>query len=393
MNAIPRSTETGSSCASIKVGDRFEVTIEDVAFGGEGVARREGFVVFVPFVLLNELVEVEVVEVKRRFARARLIQVSRASADRVTPVCPYFAACGGCQYQHASYATQLQMKFKQVSSIMGRIARLSDPPIDAVIPCPRPYNYRNRIMVRSHWNRPKQGLDIGFLRCDSRLVEDIESCSIAEPALNEKLSEVRRHPPPKGGLKVELRVMPDNWELPRDSFFQNNFYLLPELVATVRRKLESSAARYLIDAYCGVGFFSVELADLVDRFVGVESDPRAVAAARRNAAARGRFNGDYIEGRTEDCLESVMQQFPAAETALILDPPRRGCLASTLDFIGQTRPLQVLYISCHPATLARDLRILTEQAGYRLERVTPLDLFPQTQHVECVTDLRLRKSQ
>src|ERR1041385_8631703 len=243
----------------LQLGHRLIVEIADIAFGGEGVARVEEFVVFVPFVLVGEEVEVEVTEVKKRFARARLVQVLKASPQRVAPACRYFGECGGCQYQHIEYAAQLELKRKQIADLFERLGGCSRDAVAPVIPCPQPYGYRNRIMIRSQWDKFKQGLNIGYIRADSRLVVDIEECPIAEPALNAEIQRVRAHPPPKGGLKVVLRIPPEEWFVPPDSFFQNNFFLLPKLLETVRETLKHAATGHLIDVYCGVGFFSLEL--------------------------------------------------------------------------------------------------------------------------------------
>jgi tRNA/tmRNA/rRNA uracil-C5-methylase (TrmA/RlmC/RlmD family) len=257
-----------------------------------------------------------------------------------------------------------------------------------VIGCPTPYGYRNRIMIRSQWDKFKQGLNIGFIKADNRLVVDIEKCVIAEPAINEQITHVRQHPPPKGGLKVVLRIPPADWEVPADSFFQNNFFLLPRLVETVRDTFRRSGNRFVIDAYCGVGFFGIELADLSAGFVGVEIDKRAIISARRNMTRRGISHGEFIEARTEEILPELLRRFSAAETTLILDPPRTGCPPETLEVLRQSGLKQIIYISCHPATLARDLNILCSDHVFDLEKVVPLDMFPQTQHVECVADLR-----
>jgi tRNA/tmRNA/rRNA uracil-C5-methylase (TrmA/RlmC/RlmD family) len=391
--APPRNSEAksqGETAPSMTVGDKLILTVHDIAFGGEGVARLDEFVIFVPFVIVGEVVEAEVTEVKRRFARARLLKVLRASPLRVMPACQYFGDCGGCQYQHVDYATQLELKRKQIADLFERVGGFSPAVVAPVIPCPRPYGYRNRIMVRSQWNKVKQGLNIGFLRADNRLVVDIEECKIAAPALNQQLQQVRAHPPAKGGLKVVLRVAPENWEVPRDSFFQNNFFLLPKLVEVARERLAGSGARFLVDAYCGVGFFSVQLADLVEWFAGIELDAPAVKAARRNAARRQRGNGEFLLGRVEDWLPGLLARFSAEQTAILFDPPRTGCPAASLASVRQARPAQVLYVSCHPATLARDLNILCAGDVFKLKSVVPLDMFPQTQHVECVADLRQR---
>ena len=370
-------------------GQRVILTITDIAFGGEGVGRLEQFVVFVPFVVLGEEVEAELTEVKKHFARARLIRVIQPSPDRVTPQCRYFGECGGCQYQHIDYPRQLELKHKQIADLFERIGGFPKGVVSPVVPCPQPYHYRNRIMIRSQWNKPEQKLNIGFIRADSRLVVDLDECQIAEPALNEQIRHVRANPPPKGGLKVVLRIPPEDWQVPRDSFFQNNFFLLPRLVETVRDRLRDAGSRFLIDAYCGVGFFGIAAGDLVESFLGVEVDHQAIKSARVNALKHGRTNGEFLEGRAEELLPDMLQRFDAAKTTILIDPPRTGCPPVGLESLRQNRPAQVLYVSCHPATLARDLNVLCADGVFELRNVTPLDMFPQTQHVECVADLRL----
>ena len=375
---------------SLKLGDKINLAIHDLAFGGEGVGRVDEFVVFVPFVITGETVEAEITEVKKNFARAKLLRVVTPSPERVAPECRYFGACGGCQYQHIDYAAQLRFKHKQITDLFERVGKISREVVAPVLPCPSPYGYRNRIMIRSQWNGPAKKLEIGFIRTDNKFVEDITECKIAEPALNEQITHVRANPPPKGGIKVVLRVQPENWEVPRDSFFQNNFFLLPKLIETVREFLQAGGARHLIDLYCGVGFFGIEAAGVVDSFVGVEYDQLAIAAARKNAASRKINNGEFVAAKVEEILPELLQKFSAEKTAVILDPPRKGCWPETLELLRQTRPAQIIYVSCHPATMARDLNILCADGVFELACVQPLDMFPQTQHVECVADLRRR---
>jgi len=403
----------------LKIGDQFTLTVHDIAFGGEGVGRiqvtsdewrvtrnstesaanldtrhpsPDTFVVFVPFVLVGEVVEVEIREVKKNFARARLLRVVQPSPERVEPACRYFGACGGCQYQHVEYAAQLRLKQKQIADLFEHIGKFPRAAIEPVVPCPQPFGYRNRIMIRSQWNKPEQKLNIGFVRWDSGLVEDIEECQIAEAALNQEIRRVRQHPPPKGGLKVVLRIPPENWDVPPNSFFQNNFFLLPKLVETVREFLRTGGARHLVDLYCGVGFFSIELADAVESFVGVEYDQRAIQSARHNAAARNLGNGRFMAATVEEVLPELLDRFSPPMTTVVLDPPRKGCLPRTLQFLREMKPAQIVYVSCQPATMARDLNVLCGSDVFKLVRVRPLDMFPQTQHVECVADVRAGQS-
>ncbi len=155
--------------------------------------------------IVGETVEAEITEVKKNFARAKLLRVEKSSPERVAPECRYFTQCGGCQYQHIDYATQLQFKHKQISDLFERVGKIPADKIAPVIPCPQPYGYRNRIMIRSQWNGPAKKLVIGFIRADNKFVEDIEECKIAEPAISEQIKHVRANPPPKGGIKIVLR--------------------------------------------------------------------------------------------------------------------------------------------------------------------------------------------
>ena len=370
-------------------GQRLRLEITDLAFGGEGVGRVGEFVVFIPFTAPGDVVEAKLTEVKKSFGRAELVKIITGSSERVTPKCTYFGECGGCQYQHIDYAAQLRWKHRQISELFRRVGGFDPSVVQGVIPCPNPYHYRNRILVRSQWNKPAQKLNLGFMRTDCGLVCDIESCAIAEPSLNEAITQWRRNPPPKGGIKTVLRMEAPGWEVPEHSFFQNNFLLLPELVRVVKERLRNHGAQHLVDAYCGVGFFSIEVADAVESFVGVELDAPAIRAARRNQESRGIRNGSYVAGDTDQVLPSLLAKWNPSQTAVLLDPPRVGCRPPSLEVLRRTGPGQILYVSCHPATLARDLKILCADGRYRLETVIPLDMFPQTQHVECVADLRL----
>lgn len=356
------------------------------------MARANGLVVFVPFVAVGETVEVEITERKPQYARARLLRVIEPSPDRVAPACPHFGRCGGCQYQHLGYEAQLRIKHKQVADLLHRIGGFNPAVVAPIIPCPQPYGYRNRIMVRSQWNKPERRMNVGFLRWDCGLVEDVKECKIADPAINQQLQKVRASPPPRSGLKVSLRIPPNDWVVPPDSFFQNNFAMLPKLVQVVREALQRSRTPYLVDLYCGVGFFGIELAAFVKAFVGIEYDRRAIEAAQKNAARRQVHNGEFLSGRVEDLLPAVLTRFPADQVTLIVDPPRKGLTPEAVRCLRDASAVALVYVSCHPATLARDLRALCAHDAYRLQQVTPLDMFPQTQHVECVAELRRQTS-
>lgn len=392
---FPQSTpEIGK--AFLKPGDQLTLTVEDLAFGGEGVCRvqdpscpNESFVVFVSFVIPGEKIILEITEVKKQYARGKLLKVLEVSAERVKPRCKHFGICGGCQYQHISYEAQLRYKQKQIQDIFQRIGGFPESKILPVLPNPSPWNYRNRIMIRSQWNKIIQGLNIGFIRHDCGLVEDIHECQIVEPELNNLIEHVHQNPPPRGGLKVVLRKEPEGWQVGKDSFFQNNFYMLPGMINTLRDCVQDSGVNYLFDVYCGVGFLGIELASQIKSLIGIEIDKQAILAANVNARKHGVENAEFVSGTAEEVLPELINRYPAEDSCVILDPPRRGCHSSIMTLLREIKPRQILYVSCHPATLARDLKNLCYEGLYTLRQIQPMDMFSHTQHVECAADLRL----
>ena len=389
MNESIELTEKTEKNTRPEVGQIVKIKIDNIAFGGEGVGRIEDFVVFVPLVIEGEEVEAKIIEVKKSFARGELVKIIKPSKIRINAECEYFGDCGGCQYQHISYDEQLKIKQKQITDLFNRIGGFSQDKVAPVIACPQKFNYRNRILIRSQWNGKAKKLLVGFRKRNSHWVVEINNCKIAEPALNKQIPEVRENPPKRGGIKINLRVTPEDWSVPDHSFFQTNFFILPKMVAQVRKIFKSNDSEYLIDTYCGVGFFAIELANLTKRFVGVESDKLAIKAAQENSIKFGATNGEFIDGRTEDLLPELLKKFSPNKTSVLLDPPRKGCAPSAIEQLRKVKPSQIIYISCHPATLARDLNILCSEGVYKLERVYPIDMFPHTQHIECITDLRL----
>ncbi len=389
MNESIEPTEKTEKNTRPEVGQIVKIKIDNIAFGGEGVGRIEDFVVFVPLVIEGEEVETKIIEVKKSFARGELVKIIKPSKIRINAECEYFGDCGGCQYQHITYDEQLKIKQKQIIDLFNRIGGFSQDKVAPVIACPQTFNYRNRILIRSQWNGKAKKLLVGFRKRNSHWVVEINDCKIAEPALNKQIPEVRENPPKRGGIKINLRVTPEDWSVPDHSFFQTNFFILPKMVDQVRKIFKSNDSEYLIDTYCGVGFFAIELANLTKRFVGVESDKLAIKAAQENSIKFGASNGEFIDGRTEDLLPELLKKFSPNKTSVILDPPRKGCAPSAIEQLRKVKPSQIIYISCHPATLARDLNILCSEGVYKLERVYPIDMFPHTQHIECITDLRL----
>jgi len=384
---------------ALQPGQRLELDITTVAFGGDGIGRSDNFVIFVPFVIAGERVEVQIVEVKKRFATADLIRVITPAASRVAPRCPYYANCAGCQYQHMDYAHQLEMKRAQICDVFERIGRIKEPPIAAVVGSPRQYHYRNKLVVHGP-GKP------GFWTQRGRSIINIEQCPIAREEVNAKLAEVAQQSLDNVHLTIRTNsagevttfiqatptqqitevVLGQTLTAPLASFFQVNREVIELALEHVREIFARSGCRTLVDAYCGVGLFALHLADLADHVYGIEYDAAAITAANANAEQRGLQNYDFYPGQTERLLYYTQRQCNLDETCLILDPPRSGCGRAVLKTLREQKPRKIIYISCAPPMLARDIKELLK-AGYRLEGVTPFDMFPQTQHCEAVAEL------
>ncbi len=375
------------------------VSVEDVAFGGDGVARIEGLAVFIPFALEGETVSIEITEVKNRYARARLRSVLQPSPARTAPVCDIYGVCGGCQYQHIDYKRQLVIKQQQVEALLARIGNWPDAPVRPIIPS-APWHYRNRITLQG----PGAPSYVGVAH-DERI--PVANCPIAHQALNEALQTWRgaHQEGLRAAERLVLRLNNDgqavvvsqgatrlspqsvlgvSFEVPAQSFFQVNAGVADRLVREVLDAIRASGARVLVDGYAGAGVFGVLAAPELDAVWCIERDAAAVRAGRRNARQAGATRLRYVTGRVEDHLASVLQRLKASYTAVLLDPPRAGCPPAVWNALLRLRPRTVLYVSCAPDRLARDVRRLRDH-GYRGVYIQPFDMFPQTAHIEVLT--------
>ena len=344
------------------------VTVSDVAFGGKGVARHEGKVFFIPFTAPGDVVNVRVTRNKKKFAEAEALEIVTPSPDRVVPKCHWFGHCGGCAYQHIAYPAQLTLKHQQVEQTLRRVGQLNEVPMRPIIPSPEHYEYRNRIKVHVE-NR-----QVGFYAHASHELVPISRCDIAKQGVNAVLHDLRRAGPRDGDYTLVA-------EAERGRFFeQTNDAVAAELLSVVEALLPA-ARELLVDAYCGAGFFAHRLAPKYTSVVGIEENEFAIDHAKRAAAANERF----IVGDVAEHLAAVLAPATPATTTVLLDPPATGLTPRVLDHILASAPATVLYVSCNPSTLARDLAALIPT--YRLKSVTPLDMFPQTAEVEVVAEL------
>jgi 23S rRNA (uracil1939-C5)-methyltransferase len=343
--------------------------IDDVAFGGRGVGRLNGKVMFVPFAIPGEQVTARILRTRKNFSDAELISVNEPSRDRVESKCPYFGRCGGCAYQHIHYGRQLTIKRDQVEQVLRRIGKIDPVPLQPIVSSPLHYGYRNRIRVHA-----RNGA-VGFFAWEKSEIVDIAFCPISTESVNSRLRDLRSKPLGDGHYTVM------DAESSSTFFTQTNPSVADELLALVHRTVARDHS-LLIDAYCGAGFFAKHLRELFTEVIGIEENENAVNQSRNNAAP----NEKYICGDVGRHLINVLGQAEAMETTLLLDPPSSGVSARVVDAIFSNAPAEILYVSCNPATLARDLAILCRI--YSLVAVTPLDMFPQTAEIEVVAHLR-----
>ncbi|MDI6725845.1 MAG: class I SAM-dependent RNA methyltransferase [Smithellaceae bacterium] len=390
----------------MKTGELREIEIGSLAYGGSGVGRTDGQVIFVPHTAPGDLVLVEVTEVKDRFLRGRIREISGPSLDRAEPLCKSYGKCGGCHYQHLGYDRQLHWKQVQVKDALARIGGLVDPPLAPIIPSPMSCHYRGK--AEFHVTKgPAASLHLGFHQGESNWLVEIDRCEIAEESINRALRRLRQDIgagkipslPPRlpiwssaegEGLictnakrTVARQVKDKILSVPAAGFFQANVFLVERLVELVAELCSLEGTETVVDCYCGSGLFSLFLADRAGRLFGIESDSVALALARRNLERAGYpdavfFAGDVGRSLTEHFLREGIKT-----DVLVLDPPRPGLAKEVMAGIFSLQPRRLVYISCNPATLARDIRHLTA-GGYLLRSVHPLDMFPQTAHIEVV---------
>ena len=355
-----------------------DVRIEDIAFGGKGVGREEGKAVFVPYTIEGEIISAEIVREKKQFAEAELVEVKTSSPYRVTPECPYFGRCGGCTYQHIDYEHQLAIKWRQVRDVLQRIGKFREIPLRPIVPSQKQYGYRTRITVHV-----EDGA-IGFFRRDSHRLIDIAHCPISCDEVNRALTELRGQNPRDGHYTLRACAS-------RRVFSQINAEVADALRDLIV-DLVPPNQDLLIDAYCGAGFFAKALVNKFERIVGIDWDRFAIAAAREDATEKERYIAGDVEeelAKQEQFLTSEidLQQLGSRHSlTLILDPPAIGLSKNVRHAILDVLPSTLIYVSCNPATLARDLKELQEK--FTIQSLTPLDMFPQTAEIEAVAHLR-----
>ena len=388
-----------------------ELRIDALAAGGDGVGRDpDGRVVFVPFAAPGDRLRVRLVEERARFARAEIDEVVEASADRVTPPCPVFGTCGGCAWQHLRYDAQVDAKRAIVRDALARIGKLAAVPALGFTASPAAYGYRGRARVRVERGQ------VGFRERRSHALCPVTACPLLVPALDAALGAMAAAPPSPDGdwelaagddgsvrtAPLGARTIPRESERPRLAlgaagdwlgvsagvFAQANALLRDALATAVLDA--AGSGQTVLELFAGAGFFTVGLAHRFQRVLAVESDPGAVLDLTRNVADAKARHVRVIEARVETWLAAADAEALRADV-VVLDPPRGGIGAAVAAALAKLPARRILYLSCDPATWARDVAVLTSY-GWHLAHVHGFDLFPQTPHVEALAVLERRST-
>ncbi len=387
----------------------FELTIERLVYGGDGIARdADGRTVFVPGVAAGERVSVEIVEEKPNFARARLVEILEPSSSRRVAPCPHFGVCGGCQVQYLDYAEQARVKAEFVREALTRVGRIAwETPIPIVTA--DEWGYRNRVQFK--FAPDGDSAKVGFYVAGSNDLREVESCPLLVPPLDAALAKLKADGQPFRSKTLDLAcgdgdavvASDDRFGLPVGAvsrrigdftyrhdakcFFQVNRFLAEALVQeAVPDNL--AGGRTAVDLYAGVGLFTLPLARRFDRVHAVEEAPSSGKFALENLSANRIENVTYAARSCERWLREAGLKLAGKVDFLLVDPPRAGLTNAVRAGVAELKPRRLTYVSCDPTTLARDAKFFIEK-GYRLETVTALDLFPQTFHVETVATFSL----
>jgi 23S rRNA (uracil1939-C5)-methyltransferase len=412
-----------------------ELKIEGISHNGEGVARNEGKVIFVPYAIPGEIVQVDIVEEKKKYSRSILTKLIKKSPHRIEPKCPYYYKCGGCSYQHINYNQQLLYKKEITQETLNRIGKIEVPVFD-MIGMQKPWNYRNKVVW--HINDSPAGKKMGFYRYQSKQLIEIDSCPLLLPKLNRISSLIKDILPEidleedgsimlrqsnysdqiilefiecyasreiikklsrevdiiyekrKGKTKLitELGLIKEKagkcyFLLGVDDFFQVNAKQSEIIIDIITKYLNLNKKNKVLDAYCGVGMFALNVAEKIMSVFGIDVNSSTIKNARRNAELNGITNCQFITGACENVLIHLNKDFDR----VIIDPPRTGLKPKVIDLIINASPEKILYVSCNPGTLARDLKQFVLN-GYEVFAVQPIDMFPQTSHIENVVALQ-----
>lgn len=372
--------------------DVVEIEIEKLSFGGDGIGRSEGLVYFVPFSAPGDRLKIRIVEKKKNFVRAEIVEILNPGPSRVQAPCPVFGRCGGCTWQHISYEEQLKQKQQIVEEQLKRVLT-SKTQVLPIIPSPKPFRYRNRIQLKY------DGRNLGFFSRQSHQIVDINDCPITEEIVAQEIPKLKAELSQKNSKsvpKIEVLRTPENKVVRafEDSpfegvgFSQVNTDQNLNLISTVRQWMQGLKFDAFYDLYAGAGNFTFPLMKDFPHasFVAAELSEKSVQAAHAQIRSLN-LSPTKVKFYLTDVELFLKRNELKSQSIVLLDPPRGGCSENTLRYLAVQRLQKIFYISCNPAALARDLERLKSSGNWTPLRVQAFDMFPQTDHVETLVEL------
>ena len=370
-----------------------QITIEKLIYGGAGLARTDQGVVFVHRTAPGDVVDVELVDRKKDYANARILKLVQPSQDRQTPSCPNYQTAGCCHWQHIQYEKQVEYKEAILRETLHRTGKIDwDKPIPRITGADRNYRLRASFHVRDR--------RLGFVRERSSVIVPIDECSALVPQINDWIPEANKlivnetEVHAVAGSTVASTLAPAvnpvvtvngfTFELHPEAFFQSNRFLLDVFMSEVLDQAGSNP-KYVLDLYCGSGFFSIPLAKRSTEVIGIETNRAAVKQAKKNAKLNDVGNAEFYEGN----VETTLKEADIHPDLVLLNPPRTGCGKETAARIAELHAARVVYVSCNPSTFAREAAAFFSN-GYTLERITLIDQFPNTYHIEMAAQFALK---
>ncbi len=363
------------------------VCIENLDHLGRGIAKRNQKIVFIPNTIPGEIVEIELVKEKKKYDEAKVTSFYKESEERVKNLCPYFPRCGGCQLLHLPYSKQLQYKQEKMKNILDRY-HLDSVKLNKIVASPNRFHYRNKVTFQN------QNHQLGYFEGESNHFIPIQNCLLLDEKINQSIptlptnqgklivrsnqKEITFHP----NKKIMHTIGDFQFAVSLESFFQVNDSVTPLLYQKVKEYLSPSKEDILLDLYCGTGTIGIFVSREAKKVIGIEKNKQAIEDAIENARINHIPNIEFLCGDAGIEANKLKEKI----TGIIIDPPRSGLNHQTLQTILQIHPSKIVYVACDPMTLIRDLNILKED--YRVEEITPFDMFPNTYHVENVVLLK-----
>lgn len=367
---------------SLKVGDRLEAVVEKVVFGGPGLCRTSHGVVFVDFAAPQDRIEIEISEVKKDYSRGKILRILQSSSERIEPRCSYFGRCGGCDWQHLSSEAQLKHKQTLIEELFQKNFGFTD--VKPILASPDPFAYRNRIQLQV----TAQGLCYSQKRSHELL--SIESCPIAEDGINEQLKALQTQDLSLGRIQVTAKGFQNILdESILNEFSQVNTRQNQKLIELTLEGIRDLNFDHFIDLYCGSGNFTFPLAEAhaQTRGVAIDLDSQLINRAIDQLQQR-KWSPQRLRFACASVDAAMARLETRASTLILLDPPRRGCGPTVAKYLSRIEAAGISYISCNPMTLVRDLKDIFAQSRWKITSVQPLDMFPQTSHIEVLVQLR-----